>query len=250
LVILGEPGIGKTLLLKKADYPELITVASAYDVSGRKINDTVISGGNTLGITQYSFEALDRQVCTAVRRKSQVYDGDGFVSLLDDTGHSTTALTGTDSLTSRISSLDTGTVQKNWAGGGSYSADGTVPGGEDAIAFGAGIGICDLVLIRSGNSTAPGNDLIIRVQNAGTAVWNDKDQITVKDWFYSARRIEWLRFANGDEIRIGDITSFKLGTGGNDVLYGPGGLRRSVIQISLEFEVAANDNFITLSQVA
>jgi Haemolysin-type calcium binding protein related domain len=125
--------------------------------------------------------------------------------------------------------------------------------------FGAGINLVDLVLQRGVSNGTPTNDQIIRVQNAGTQVWNGTDELTVKNWFESTQRIEWLRFANGDEIRIGDITSFKLGTGGNDVivgtnggdfLYGFDGLRRTVIQTSLEVWGAANDNFITFSQAA
>ncbi len=149
--------------------------------------------------------------------------GDGFDTVFDDAGDGAVAGAIGDSVATRLAGLDAGTVAKNWAGGGDYSVDGNVKGGEDAIVFGPGIRLSDLVLQRSGDTRTPGNDLMIRVQTAGTNRWNGTDQLTIQDWFESTRRVEWLRFANGDEIRIGDITSFKLGTAGNDVLVGTQG---------------------------
>jgi len=49
------------------------------------------------------------------------------------------------------------------------------------------------------------------------------DEIIVRDWFEGTRRIEWLRFANGDELRLGDFVTFQRGTGGDDVLIGTPG---------------------------
>jgi RTX calcium-binding nonapeptide repeat (4 copies) len=49
-------------------------------------------------------------------------------------------------------------------------------------------------------------------------------QLTIRDWFTNPfKRVEWLKFADGNEIRIGDITSFIVGGSGNDVLIGTNG---------------------------
>jgi len=128
-----------------------------------------------------------------------------------------------DSLHTRLQNIEAGIVQRNWAGGGNYEADGSVRGGEDAVVFGAGIGFQDLILRRSGTASSPGQDLIIQltVQDPVTrARINTGDEMTIKDWFESTRRVEWFRFANGEDIRIGDITSFVVGSAAADVVLG------------------------------
>ncbi|MEJ0060772.1 MAG: cadherin domain-containing protein [Terricaulis sp.] len=100
---------------------------------------------------------------------------------------------------------------RNWAGNGSYEVNGSVKGGEDAISFGAGISIRDLIMRRS----TSGNDLIIELRNGPAG-----DMLVVNDWFDETRRVEWLRFADGQSIRIADISSFIIGTGADDVILG------------------------------
>ncbi|HEY0414113.1 MAG TPA: cadherin domain-containing protein [Allosphingosinicella sp.] len=88
--------------------------------------------------------------------------------------------------------------------------------GNDAIVFGGGIQMGDLAIRRSGTDTAPGNDLIIKVTQ-GTS----ESLVTVKDWFTDPlKRVEWLKFADGNEIRIGDTTNFIVGTPGDDYIIG------------------------------
>lgn len=164
--------------------------------------DDVAQGG--AGSDQYVFRA-----------------GDGFLQIFDDEtqGKSTaTPAPAGDTLAALLAARNSGAAAKNWAGDDYYSVDGNVRGGEDSLVFGAGINLTDLVLQRGVANGVATQDLMIRVQKPD-GTWNG-DQITIKDWFDSARRVEWLKFDNGDEIRIGDVTSYILGTSGSDVLVG------------------------------
>ena|GEM_PF-1733830 len=104
-------------------------------------------------------------------------------------------------------------------------------GGEDAIVFGHGIGMGDIRLMRSqtdaeaanpNSTTTTGSDLIVQVmapngQFSGT-------QLRVRDWFTNPfKRVEWLKFADGNEIRIGDVETFIVGTEADDILNGTNG---------------------------
>jgi Ca2+-binding RTX toxin-like protein len=128
-----------------------------------------------------------------------------------------------DSLHTRMQNIEAGVERRNWAGGGTYEADGTVRGGEDAVVFGTGIGLQDLMLRRSGTASAPGQDLIIDLTvvdpDTGERIQTG-DELIIKDWFESTRRVEWLRFADGEDIRIGDMSAFIIGTSGPDIVLG------------------------------
>ncbi|KQZ06149.1 hypothetical protein ASD21_00455 [Caulobacter sp. Root1455] len=158
--------------------------------------------------------------------------GDGADVLFDESDPAGVAGSSGDSLYTRISQINAGSLTRNWAGGGSYEVDGSVKGGEDAIVFGAGVTMQNLVMKRSGTTAAPGSDLIIQLtadDPAGTQVNGHPaqvltgDSLTIKDWFESTRKVEWLRFANGDDIRIGDITSYIIGVAGASVILGTNG---------------------------
>lgn len=126
-----------------------------------------------------------------------------------------------DSLAQRIKAISAGTTARAWQGG-VYETDGSVVGGEDAVTFGQGVSLANVVMRRSGTEASPGQDLIIelvRFTADGVAIPTG-DVLTIKDWFETSRRVEWLRFADGEEFRIGDIVSFKVGTGGADVILG------------------------------
>lgn len=120
---------------------------------------------------------------------------------------------------SRYAGIASGSVQRDWLG---YFTPGVTDsglgGGEDSLTLGYGIDVGDIQLVKSAN----GNDLIVKVMDdAGVATG---DQMTLVDWFVDPfKRIEWLKFADGNEIRIGDITSFIVGTHGNDTLVGTAG---------------------------
>jgi Ca2+-binding RTX toxin-like protein len=147
--------------------------------------------------------------------------GDGQDVIFDESDPAS-GVGGGDALATRIANLLAGSVAKNWAGEGIYLENGDVRGGEDAIVFEAGITVRNLVLRRSGTAEAPGNDLIIQLQtfNGSGVASLTGDEIVIKDWFSITRRVEWLRFADGEQIRIGDMTSFVAGTNGPDVIIG------------------------------
>jgi len=159
--------------------------------------------------------------------------GDGNDVIFDESDPAGAAGSSGDSLYTRVSQLNAGTLTRNWAGGGSYEVDGSVRGGEDAIVFGVGITMQNLIMKRSGTTAAPGQDLIIQLTADDPNGVPDAygrlpqiatgDTLTIKDWFESTRKVEWLRFANGDDIRIGDITSYIIGVAGSSVILGTNG---------------------------
>jgi Ca2+-binding RTX toxin-like protein len=147
----------------------------------------------------------------------------------------TSTAPGVDRIQARYAAIAAGLLGRNWLGDafdlgiaasvpGSASVAAVAAGGEDAIVFGQGIDIGDVRLSRLGGTN--GADLLIQVMTideTGTEVASGT-QLVVKDWFADPfKRVEWLKFADGTEIRLGDITSFVAGTGGNDVLIGTDG---------------------------
>lgn len=148
--------------------------------------------------------------------------GDGVDVYFDDASAGVPGAT-EDSIAKAVKDRSLNLVAKNWSGGGEFLVDGSTKGGDDAIVLGAGIGMEDILLERSGAVGYEGMDLIIKIQREdGTWVAGD-DQIIVKDWFEGTRRIEWLRFANGEELRIGDFVSIQKGTAAADVIIGTAG---------------------------
>jgi Ca2+-binding RTX toxin-like protein len=151
--------------------------------------------------------------------------------------------------------------RRNWAGTneeaeavGTASVATVSAGGEDAIVFGPGIGMGDIKLVRSqtaeeaaakalvdsgatvGDATrtlakrTTGPHLVVKVTatqigaNGTISEFETGTQITVKDWFVNTlKRVEWLKFADGNEVRIGDIENFIIGTSGNDIINGTAG---------------------------
>ena len=105
----------------------------------------------------------------------------------------------------------------NWRGGGTQvTASGVAAGGDDALVLGPGIGIDDVKLIKS----ADGKDLIVELWPNGVY---SGDRVVMADWFSSFNKIETLRFADGDEIRIADFDTFILGSDGVDTIVGTAG---------------------------
>lgn len=126
-----------------------------------------------------------------------------------------------DGLTERMAGIAAGAVERSWQGG-YYQEDGSVLGGEDAVVFDKGVSFNNIILRRSGSESAPGDDLIIQlmiVDEAGIG-HPTGDTLTIRNWFNASHRVEWLRFADGEEIRIGDMMSFHIGTDGPDVVLG------------------------------
>ncbi len=149
--------------------------------------------------------------------------GDGADILEEDAqGAPAAQAGGGDHVSQRMAGILAGAIAKNWAGTAAGVSGKAIAGGEDSIVFGAGIDIGDIVLVRS---SADADDLLVRVMKTenGVQVFSGT-QITVKDWFANSfKRVEWLKFIDGTEVRIGDITSFVIGGDGNDVLIGTAG---------------------------
>jgi Ca2+-binding RTX toxin-like protein len=129
-----------------------------------------------------------------------------------------------DAITQRYAGITAGSIKKNWVGSSLAIQQQKLAGGEDAMVFGHGITMGDIQLVRSAGA---GNDLVVRIMqtdpDTGVETYSGTS-LTVKDWFTNPfKRIEWLKFADGNEIRIGDITSFIIGGEGNDVLVGTQG---------------------------
>lgn len=148
------------------------------------------------------------------------------------------AAAGSDVIKARFDGLATGAIKKNWRGNegllasletaiakGTASANATTVGeanGEDAMVFGADIGIGDITLKKSANAA----DLIVEIRQTDPATGTEvvDSSLTIREWFTNPlKRVEWMKFADGTEIRIGDVTSFIIGTAGNDVLIGTDG---------------------------
>ena len=156
--------------------------------------------------------------------------GDG-ADWVEEEGSSVTAASqggGTgDAIAARMAAIAAGTVKADWAGRSAGVTGGKVDGGEDAVVFGQGIEIGDIRLQRSTDAGgAPGADLIVTVMETGAdGIERDSGtRLTLRGWFVDTfKRVEWLKFIDGTEIRLGDITSFIVGSAGNDVLIGTGG---------------------------
>lgn len=159
--------------------------------------------------------------------------GDGLDVAEEDATGAPVASGAGDAITQRMAAIalwkanpaSAGAIRPDWIGTSAGVQQDAVSGGEDAVVFGAGIDIGDVRLQRSGTTAAPGNDLIIQVmQTVGGVETFTGTQLVIRDWFTNPfKRVEWLKFADGNEIRVGDITSFIVGGDGNDVLVGTTG---------------------------
>lgn len=130
-------------------------------------------------------------------------------------------LASTDALSTRLAQIAAGQLSRSW-GGAVDMASGAVAGGEDSVSFDAGVTMRNIVLRRSGTEASPGSDLVITLvaPNALGVMAPTGDVLTIRNWFNSENRVEWLRFADGEALRIGDIASFVVGTDGPDVVLG------------------------------
>ncbi len=127
-----------------------------------------------------------------------------------------------DAISQRFASLADGTLDEDWIGDKSAGVvEGQLVGGEDAIVFAHGIAAGDIMLKRD---PANLNHMLVLVMqtNATTGATEfSGTMLRVKDWFSNPfKRIEWLKFADGTEVRIADITSFVIGGAGSDILVG------------------------------
>lgn len=148
--------------------------------------------------------------------------GDGADLAYDDPGTAGAA----DPVSARIAAIAAGSQARDWTAGGIYSKNNAPHGGEDSLVFGAGIGLEDVQLVRGGGiGGTTGNDLIVQLTTLdtnGNRVLSG-DRLLMRDWFNSYKKVEWLVFADGQAIRIGDFTSFIVGTADSDVIVGTAG---------------------------
>ncbi|MFN3231367.1 MAG: cadherin domain-containing protein [Alphaproteobacteria bacterium] len=107
-------------------------------------------------------------------------------------------------ITNNLSHID-------WSGT-SFIENGYAEGGRDVLELRPGVTVDKISIERDVN------DLVITLLDAGDNPTNDK--ITLKDWTNPLNRIEVLRFADGEEIDIGLMTTFQFGTNGADILTG------------------------------
>lgn len=148
--------------------------------------------------------------------------GDGKDVAEDDPGGAGTS----DPVADWLADLEAGTASPDWIAAGVYSDNNAPRGAEDSIVLGQGIGIADIQLIKGGVITGTtSNDLVIQIMEDdgnGNRVASG-DEILIKDWYNSYKRVEWLAFADGQAIRIGDFSTFQAGTSGNDTIIGTDG---------------------------
>ncbi|MDA5193673.1 cadherin domain-containing protein [Govanella unica] len=142
--------------------------------------------------------------------------GDGADIAFDDPGNAGSG----DPISARLAAIAAGVVARDWSATNIYSENGA-PSGEDSVVFGAGIGLGDIQLQRSPTvGGVDGQDLIVKIKQNNVLT---SDQVVLKDWFNSYKKIEWLVFADGQAIRIADFVSFTVGTDGDDVIIGTQG---------------------------
>ncbi|MBC7767387.1 MAG: cadherin domain-containing protein [Phycisphaerales bacterium] len=153
------------------------------------------------------------------------YYGAGNDVIFDSANATATAGSNLYAANTRYAFLGQNPDTKNWAGGGDYAVDGSVVGGEDAISFGAGIGFENISLKRGATNGVANSDLIIELStfNENGQRVASGDTLTIRDWFDDTRRVEWLRFADGQDIRIGDISSIINGANVGDSIIGTNG---------------------------
>ncbi len=127
-----------------------------------------------------------------------------------------------DAISQRFARIASGAIGRNWLGTTRGVTSNEAEINEDAIHFGIGIELGDLRIKRSSD----GLNLVIQLTQLGSDGKEQLtgDEVTVRDWFANPfKRIEWLKFVDGTEVRIGDVTSFVVGAADNDVLFGTAG---------------------------
>ncbi len=95
--------------------------------------------------------------------------------------------------------------------------DAGLDGGIDALEFGAGIAVSDIVISHSGD------DMIITLRDGTDADVLSGDSITIKGWKNPENRIETLSFDDGSKLDISDVENGWHGLGGDNLLAGSDG---------------------------
>jgi Ca2+-binding RTX toxin-like protein len=183
--------------------------------------DDVLAGGGGEGDQLLGGGGADQYI---VRR------GDGS-DRVDDVG-AVVSTGATDAIVARMTAIEkwktaralgqtpgSDALRPDWVGVSVGVTSRAIDGGEDAIVFGEGIDLGDVKLQRSGNDL-----LAIVMDSSGGTDIDSGTRVTLTSWFSDPfKRVEWLKFADGNAIKIGDITSFIIGGAGNDILVGTNG---------------------------
>ncbi|MDQ8757648.1 cadherin domain-containing protein [Sphingosinicella sp. LHD-64] len=155
--------------------------------------------------------------------------GDGADTAEDEAG-APPAAPGSDPLRVRLAGLAAGTIARDWIGEGDWMPRQSTPpsgstpinAGEDRLVLGAGIGLENVRLSRGGTlAGTTADDLVLELTDAAGVPTGDR--LLMKGWYDSYKRIEWLQFADGQAIRIGDFQTFIAGSAGNDTIIGTNG---------------------------
>ena len=134
----------------------------------------------------------------------------------------------------RIEALSLGYIGINWSpreseweptfgdfAPSAVTAQGKAQGGEDRLVFGPGVLLENIRLRRDVDGGGVADDLLIEILDSNGALTGDV--VRLADWFDPFNRVEWLEFADGQEIRLGDFLSFTVGTDGDDIIFGTDG---------------------------
>jgi Ca2+-binding RTX toxin-like protein len=194
-------------ILRGREGSDWLEGGDGVDVLTGGAGDDVLAGGATDGDSLKGGAGGDYYLFRLGDGKDVVEDGQNVAG-------------STDSLYTAIQQKNANAALKDWTGSGLYSENGAPLNGSDRVVLGAGIGLGDVVLVRSGTSANPGMDLIVKITQNGVLTG---DELTLTGWFDNYKKVEWLEFADGQAIRIGDFTSFTVGTAGADVIIGTNG---------------------------
>lgn len=208
-------GAGDDLLLGR-EGSDWLEGGDGTDILEGGDGDDILAGGGGAGDTLHGGRGDDQYILRS---------GDGIDEIRDESGLTlaqvvTQAYGGSNANVAAAQSgalFGFGRGLNNWAGGGvQVSSSGVAAGGEDALVLGAGITMEDFILYKS----ADGKDMIVELWPAG--VFNG-DRVVMKDWFNSFNKIETLRFADGNEIRLADFDTFILGSSDSETIIGTAG---------------------------
>ncbi|MEO7177606.1 MAG: calcium-binding protein, partial [Allosphingosinicella sp.] len=195
--------------------------------------DDILAGGGGDGDLMDGGQGDDQYIVRLGDGSDTIDEGSGGYTTIVGVG---TPAAGVDIVRARVLRLRDHPDEANWlgnegdeaeaerlntaaivAGSSAYAITAAEAGGEDSLVFGQGIDPGDIKLQRDQSNAS---DLIVTVTQDGVVA----AQVRLQGWFTdSLHRIEWLKFADGNEFRIADTQTFIIGTAGDDILDGTSG---------------------------
>ena len=118
--------------------------------------------------------------------------GSGDATILDGSGHSNVV----QRLREHTDAIALGLEARGWAGDGTYTENGDVVGGSDAVVLGPGVTINNLRLQRVNDTGSIANNgwnlrLQLGARDAGGDFIAGTDSLTIENWFHEDKRVEW-----------------------------------------------------------